>query len=111
MNPAETLNFQLQALANPVRLWIICELHRKGPQYVSELARSAGISRPLLKMHLRRLEDAQLVSCEVGTADNGKSAHFFQVTAFDLPLNPDTIAATNPEPVSLANGKKGTKDT
>lgn len=110
MTPAENLNFQLQALANPVRLWIVSELHRQGAQYVSELARAAGISRPLLKMHLRRLEDAQLVSCEVGTADNGKSAHFFQVKAFDLSLNPGAIAATNPEPVSLANGKKGTKD-
>ena len=110
MTPAENLNFQLQALANPVRLWIVSELHSKGAQYVSELARKAGISRPLLKMHLRRLEDAQLVSCEVGTADSGKSAHFFQVTPFDLSLNPEAIAAANPEPVSLANGKKGTND-
>lgn len=110
MTHADTLLFQLQALANPVRLWIVAELHRNGAQYVSALARSAGISRPLLKMHLRRLEDAQLVSCEIGTAENGKSAHFFKVNAFDLPLNPDVIAATNPEPVSLANGKKGTQN-
>ena len=110
MTPAENLNFQLQALANPVRLWIVAELHRKGAQYVSELARKAGISRPLLKMHLRRLEDAELVWSEMGTADNGKAAHFFTVKPFDLPLTPEAIAATNPEPVSLANGKKGTDD-
>lgn len=107
MTPADNLNFQLQALANPVRLWIIAQLHRNGAQYVSELARAAGISRPLLKMHLRRLEDANLVWSEMGTTENGKSAHFFAVSTFDLPLTPETIAATEPQPVSLANGKKG----
>ncbi|WP_299866766.1 winged helix-turn-helix domain-containing protein [uncultured Hoeflea sp.] len=107
MTQADTLLFQLQALANPVRLWIVAELHRNGAQYVSALARSAGISRPLLKMHLRRLEDAQLVWCEIGTAENGKSAHFFKVNSFDLPLTPEIIAATKPTPVSLANGKNG----
>lgn len=98
---------QLQALANPVRLWIVAELHREGAQYVSELARAAGISRPLLKMHLRKLEGAALVTSKIGTAENGKSANFFQVTSFDLPLTPETIARSKPVPTSLANAKHG----
>lgn len=98
---------QLQALASPVRLWIVAELHREGAQYVSELARTAGISRPLLKMHLRKLEDAALVTSKIRTAENGKSANFFQVTSFDLPLTPETIARSKPVPTSLANAKHG----
>ncbi|WP_224816384.1 winged helix-turn-helix domain-containing protein [Hasllibacter sp. MH4015] len=107
---ADLLLSQLQALANPVRLWIVAELHRNGTQYVSELARNAGISRPLLKMHLRKLEEAQLVTSEVGTAENGKSANFFRIVPFDLPLTPDTITGTEPVPTSLATRKDGDND-
>ena len=98
---------QLQALANPVRLWIISRLHSDGAQYVSELARAAGISRPLLKMHLRKLEQAGLVHSEIGTAENGKSANFFQLADFDLSLTPKTIAKADPLPPSQANAKHG----
>lgn len=96
MTDADRLLLKLQALANPVRLWIVTELHCGGAQYVSELARAAGISRPLLKMHLKKLEEAGLVTCEIGTAENGKSANFFKVAPFDLPLTPETIALTGP---------------
>lgn len=107
MADPDRLLLQLQALANPVRLWIVSELHSNGPQYVSELARAAAISRPLLKMHLRKLEKAALVSSKIGTADNGKSANFFQVIPFDLPLTPEKIARSRPSPTSLANLKTG----
>lgn len=110
MTRTELFLFQLQALANPVRLWIIAELHRNGARYVSELARAAGISRPLLKMHLRKLEAAQLVTSEIGTADNGKAANFFRIVPFDLPISPETIAGTEPLPTTLSTRKDGDQD-
>lgn len=105
MTDPDDLLLKLQALSNPVRLWITSELHRNGAQYVSALARAANISRPLLKMHLRKLEEAGLVSSEVGTAENGKSANFFCVIPFSLTLTPQSIAQTGPHPTSLANRK------
>lgn len=49
------------ALSHPIRLKIIKFLH-KGEKYISELAREMGISRPLLYMHLAKLEKAGIVS-------------------------------------------------
>lgn len=51
----------LAALANPHRLRIIAALTLGGRNYVSQLAREIGISRPLLHLHLQKLEDAGLV--------------------------------------------------
>lgn len=55
----------LAALASPLRLRIVATL-AGGRDYVSHLAREIGISRPLLHMHLQRLEAAGLV---VGTLE------------------------------------------
>ena len=49
-----------EALANPHRLRIISIL-TNGRQYVSQLAREAEMSRPLLYMHLQKLERAGIV--------------------------------------------------
>ena len=48
------------ALANPIRLRILAQLAERR-DYVSHLAREIGISRPLLHMHLQRLEAVGLV--------------------------------------------------
>ena len=52
----------LAALANPHRLRIIAALKAGGRNYVSQLAREIGISRPLLHLHLQKLEEAGLVT-------------------------------------------------
>jgi DNA-binding transcriptional ArsR family regulator len=52
----------LEALANPHRLRIIAVLKTDGRNYVSQLARDVGISRPLLHLHLAKLEAAGLVT-------------------------------------------------
>jgi len=55
----------LAALANPHRMRIIGLLASDGRNYVSQLAREVGISRPLLHLHLTKLEDAGLVATEM----------------------------------------------
>jgi DNA-binding transcriptional ArsR family regulator len=52
----------LAALASPHRLRIVAALATGGRNYVSQLAREIGISRPLLHLHLQTLEDAGLVT-------------------------------------------------
>ncbi|MBV8657352.1 MAG: winged helix-turn-helix transcriptional regulator [Burkholderiales bacterium] len=82
----------LSALANPHRLRIIAALSAGGRNYVSQLAREIGISRPLLHLHLQKLEDAGLVTSQLELSPDGKALNFFEVTAFSIALTPAAIA-------------------
>ena len=82
----------LSALANPHRLRIIGAL-ATGRNYVSQLARELRISRPLLHMHLRRLEAAGLVQGTLTLSEeDGKALRYFEVAPFVLQLTPQRIA-------------------
>ena len=81
----------LVALGNPHRLRIVAALHA-GTTYVSQLARDLGISRPLLHMHLQRLEAAGLVEGHLELSDDGKAMRYYDVTGFGIALDPGTIA-------------------
>ena len=80
------------ALANPHRLRIIGVLNAKGREYVSQLAREIGISRPLLHLHLRKLEDAGLVSSKLELSPDGKALNYFELTRFAIEVTPATLA-------------------
>ena len=81
----------LAALANPHRLRIITALHSGGRNYVSQLAREIGISRPLLHLHLQKLQDAGLVTSQLELSTDGKALNYFEVTRFDFALTPAAI--------------------
>jgi len=81
----------LGALANPHRLRIVAAL-APGRNYVSRLAREMGMSRPLLHMHLQRLEAAGLVSGQHEVSEDGKAMRYIEVTPFALRLTPEQIA-------------------
>lgn len=82
----------LAALANPHRLRIIAMLVSGGRNYVSQLARELGISRPLLHLHLQKLEDAGLVISNLELSHDGKALKYFDVAPFVLALTPEAIA-------------------
>ena len=82
----------LAALANPHRLRIIAALATGGRNYVSQLARELGISRPLLHLHLQKLEDAGLVTSRLELSQDGKAFNYFEVRSFDFELTPAAIA-------------------
>lgn len=82
----------LAALANPHRLQILAALANE-TNYVSQLAREIGISRPLLIMHLKRLEDAKLVTSKLELSEDGKAMRYYEVAEFDLRLSPELIRA------------------
>jgi DNA-binding transcriptional ArsR family regulator len=82
----------LAALANPHRLRIVAALAHGGRNYVSQLARELGISRPLLHLHLKKLEEAGLISSRHEVSEDGKALNFFEVGPFAIDLTPQTIA-------------------
>jgi DNA-binding transcriptional ArsR family regulator len=82
----------LAAVGHAQRLRIIAEL-AGGRVHVSELARRLGLSRPLLYMHLERLEKAHLVAGTLELSADGKALKYFQLTPFELNLTVDTVLA------------------
>jgi len=82
----------LAALASPHRLRILAALKSDGRNYVSQLAREVGMSRPLLHLHLQKLEEAGLVSSRLELSQDGKALNYFEVAEFALQLTPATIA-------------------
>lgn len=102
----------LAALANPIRLRIVATL-AGGRDYVSRLARELGVSRPLLHMHLQRLEAAGLVVGNLELSEDGKAMKFYEVADFDVRLTAATLATaantlTKPEP---STGPSPTKES
>ncbi|MFE0174016.1 ArsR/SmtB family transcription factor [Streptomyces sp. NPDC059002] len=91
MDSEELLAF-LAAVGHAQRIRIINEL-ATGQLYVSELARRLGVSRPLLYMHLERMEKAGLVAGRLELSDDGKALKYFELAPFDVQLNVDTIVA------------------
>lgn len=95
----------LAALANPHRLRILDALHAEGRIYVSQLARKLGISRPLLHLHLKKLEDAGLVTSRMELSQNGKSLNFYEVAPFNIVLTPSSVAlAARSLAISMKSG-------
>jgi DNA-binding transcriptional ArsR family regulator len=81
----------LAALSNPHRLRILAVL-AGGRVHVSQLARDVGLSRPLVHVHLQRLEAAGLVTGQLELSDEGKAMKFFEVNAFAISLTPEALA-------------------
>jgi DNA-binding transcriptional ArsR family regulator len=95
----------LAALANPLRLRIVARL-AGGRDYVSHLAREIGVSRPLMHLHLQRLEAAGLVVGSLQLSEDGKAMKFYELTNFDLHLTAPTLAEAA-ETLTTADPEKG----
>ncbi|SNT10741.1 ArsR/SmtB family transcription factor [Sphingopyxis indica] len=82
----------LAAMANPHRLRIVAALSRYGVRHVSDLARLVGISRPLLYLHLEKLEQAGVIHSHLALSDDGKALRQVGILPFHVTLSPDLIA-------------------
>jgi len=96
LSAGDRLLATLAALANPHRLRIIAVLTAGGRNYISQLAREIGISRPLLHLHLQKLEEAGLVTSQLELSRDGKALNYFEVTPFAIELSPAAIAEAAP---------------
>lgn len=86
----EQLLTVLAALSSPHRLRLIKRLHR-GPGYVSQLARDLHLGRPLLHMHLEKLQQAGLVRGHFELSPDGKALKVYQLQPFAFTLTPEMI--------------------
>ena len=89
---SEELLALFAAVGHTQRLRILAAL-ADGQVHVSELARRLGLSRPLLYMHLDRLEKAGLVIGHLELSEEGRALKFFALAPFELTLTIDTILA------------------
>jgi DNA-binding transcriptional ArsR family regulator len=87
---SDELLASLTAIAHPLRLRIIAEL-TGGRVHVSELARRLGMSRPLLYMHLDRLEKADLVTGHLELSQDGKAMKYLELVPFELRVTAETV--------------------
>ncbi|MCO5994406.1 ArsR/SmtB family transcription factor [Actinoallomurus rhizosphaericola] len=92
MTSGDELLKVLATLANPHRLRVLAALSGER-NYVSRLARELGISRPLLQVHLRKLEAAGLVTGRAEVSEDGKAMKFYEVNPFRIELTPQAIEA------------------
>jgi len=99
----------LTAVGHPMRLRVIGAL-ADGRVHVSELARRLGMSRPLLYMHLDRLEKAGLVTGHLELSPDGKAMKFYELAPFDLRINAETIVESLAESANGAGGVTGRGD-
>lgn len=81
----------LSTLANPHRLRVVAAL-TGGRNYVSQLARELSMSRPLLQMHLKKLEHAGLVTSHLELSEDGKALNYYTLSPFSLLLDPTVIS-------------------
>ena len=87
---ASDLAGRLAAIAHVARLRILAAL-AEGPTHVSELARRVGMSRALLYVHLRRLEEMGYVTGHLELSADGKALKFFEVMPFNLTIDLPTV--------------------
>jgi predicted transcriptional regulator len=60
-------------------------------KHVNQLARDVGMSRPLLHLHLQKLEDAGLVTSKLELSEDGKALNYFEATDFEIDLTPASV--------------------
>jgi DNA-binding transcriptional ArsR family regulator len=89
---AQELSNRLAAIASPQRMRILATLATE-TLHVSELARRVGMSRPLLYMHLTKLEEAGFVTGQLELSDDGKALKCFELNPFSLTIDVQSIVA------------------
>jgi len=78
------------ALSHPMRIKI-AGLISKDTMYVSELAKIMQISRPLLYMHLKKLEEAKLLDSYYEISSTGKTMKFYKLKKFSHTLTSELL--------------------
>ena len=102
---SEQLVAMLTAIAHPLRMRIIAEL-AEGRVHVSELARRLGMSRPLLYMHLDRLEKAGLVTGQLELSEDGKAMKYFELVPFEVRVTAETVVRAVAEDEGDSTGQQ-----
>jgi len=82
----------LDALGHPLRLRIV-SLLAGGEMYLNEIANRLGVSRALTKIHLKKLERANLVKSRIVVIEGeARALRYYQLLDFDVHISPKTLA-------------------
>lgn len=88
MQEVDELAKKLDALGHPLRLKILAAL-TPNEMYLNEIANKLGVSRALAKIHLKKLEKANLVKSRVVVAEGeAKALRYYELLDFDIHVNP-----------------------
>jgi DNA-binding transcriptional ArsR family regulator len=104
--PGGQLAGVIAALDHPTRRRIVAILLVRGT-HVSQLARDLEVSRPVLHVHLARLQEAGLVTSSLRFSDDGKALRHFELQPFDIRLTPEAISESIESPAQRPPPEKG----
>ncbi len=93
MPTLEELAEKMKALGHPLRLRIASLLAKKGDDmYLNEIANDLGISRALAKIHLKKLERADIVKSRVVLIeDEARALRYYRLQEFDIHVSPELL--------------------
>lgn len=92
MEKTDVLAKQLDALGHPLRLKIIATLKLHGEMHMALLASKLGVSRALVKIHMKKLEQAGLVRSRVVLVPGqAKALRMYELLDFRITVDPDII--------------------
>jgi len=82
---------KLDALGHPLRLRITASLVGN-EMYLNEIANTLNISRALAKVHLKKLEKANIVKSRVVVAEGeAKALRYYELIPFDIRVSPQIL--------------------
>jgi len=92
MKEIEKIAKKLGALSHPLRLRIVALL-AGGEMYLSEIAHRLGVSRALIKIHLKKLEKAGVVRSKIVLVEGeARALRYYELQDFDIHITPKLLA-------------------
>ncbi|MDG6930524.1 MAG: helix-turn-helix domain-containing protein [Nitrososphaerota archaeon] len=92
MENADVLARELDALGHPLRLKIIAMLKLHGEMHMALLASRLGVSRALVKIHMKKLEQSGLVRSRVMLIPGqAKALRMYELLDFKITVDPGII--------------------
>ncbi|WP_406661406.1 winged helix-turn-helix domain-containing protein [Methanolobus sp. ZRKC3] len=81
-----------EAISHPVRLKLLYLLSER-ERYVYELSKDLNLSRQVIQLHLKRLENAGFIESDLRLEDDDNRAKkFFKLKEFDVKLEIEDLA-------------------
>lgn len=82
-----------EAISHPVRLKLLYLLSER-ERYVYELSKDLNLSRQVIQLHLKRLENAGFVESDLRLeADDNRAKKFFKLKEFNVKLDIEDLAS------------------
>ncbi len=92
MENIDVLARKFDALGHPLRLKIVAMLKLHGEMHMAHLASNLGVNRALIKIHMKKLEQAGLVRSRVVLIPGqAKALRMYELLDFKIAVDPDTI--------------------